>query len=315
MANSANKLIGFLKVGMLVLAYLILAPIIIGLLAEFAPQFGVWIAGTLIILGLASFAWPLAQIGLYHKASSIAAVIGGLMAFTLAFSAMEKQDEERLAELRATDPASYLSELKSSDTNKWLEEMAALAPDEYAEEMERLAEQERVAELERQEEQKRVATARQKQIADLENKAKTVPSSETNQNIQLYEQLSRLDPNNQKYRGKLNHYIGIRDLKKNQERSPEKFVKIVEFSWTKEAFGNIMELDITLKNELPFAVKDIEIRCDHYAPSGTKIDSNERTIFEVMQPGETRSFQDFNMGFIHTQAEKTGCGVDGVTRM
>lgn len=315
MGKSENKLIGFLKVGMLALAYLILAPVVIGVLANFVPQFGVWIAGTLIILGLVSLAWPLEKIGLYHKASSIAAVIGGLIAFTLAFSSVEKQDKERLAELRATDPASYLSELKSSDTSKWLEELAALAPDEYAEEMDRQAEEERVAELERQEEQNRVAAARQKQIADLKDKVKTVPSSATNQNIQLYEQLSRLDPDNQKYRDKLNHYIGIRDIKKNQERSPEKFVKIVKFSWTKEAFGNVMELDITLKNELPFAVKDIEIRCEHYAPSGTKIDSNERTIFEILQPGEKRSFQDFNMGFIHSQATSTGCGVNSVTRM
>ena len=64
-------------------------------------------------------------------------------------------------------------------------------------------------------------------------------------------------------------------------QNPKKFVKITDFSWRKEGFNNIMILDLTVRNELPFSVKDVEITCEHSAPSGTKIDSNTRTIYEV----------------------------------
>lgn len=84
-------------------------------------------------------------------------------------------------------------------------------------------------------------------------------------------------------------------------------VTIEKLDWRKEAGGNIMVVDITFKNSGMRDVKDIELRCDHASNSGTVIDSNKRTIYELVRAGKTFRAKDFNMGFIHSQAAKSGC--------
>ena len=95
-----------------------------------------------------------------------------------------------------------------------------------------------------------------------------------------------------------------------QEPSPKKVamenVKI-DFSWGKTGFDNVMEANFTVTNNSQYQIKDIEITCTHYAKSGTRIDSNERTIYAVVPPKRKKTFEKFNMGFIHSQAEKTAC--------
>jgi hypothetical protein len=95
----------------------------------------------------------------------------------------------------------------------------------------------------------------------------------------------------------------------NYLANPETYVVIEDFSWTKQGFGNIMEANFTIKNSLPWAVKDIEIRCEHDAPSGTTIDSTTRTIYERFEANKSRRIAKFSMGFIHSQANRSGCRI------
>ena len=81
----------------------------------------------------------------------------------------------------------------------------------------------------------------------------------------------------------------------------------LDYIWTKGGFGSIMEADFRVKNNSDYSIKDIEIQCNHYAKSGTKIDSNSRTMYDVIGPNSTKSYQNFNMGFIHDQANTTSC--------
>jgi len=46
----------------------------------------------------------------------------------------------------------------------------------------------------------------------------------------------------------------------------------------------------TVRNPTNYRIKDLEITCIHYAPSGTEIDRNVRTIYEAVAPGGTRRF-------------------------
>jgi hypothetical protein len=89
-------------------------------------------------------------------------------------------------------------------------------------------------------------------------------------------------------------------------------VELVKFSWSTGGFDNIMMATFVIKNKNDFAVKDISLKCTHTAKSGTEIDSNTRTIYEVIQPSKTRTFRDFNMGFIHSQASASRCQIIGV---
>jgi hypothetical protein len=85
---------------------------------------------------------------------------------------------------------------------------------------------------------------------------------------------------------------------------------IAKFRWYKEDISSIMMATFTIKNDGNTPVKDIEIKCVHSAPSGTVIDSNTRTIYQVIPPHKARTFRDFNMGFINSQASSSNCGIE-----
>lgn len=42
-----------------------------------------------------------------------------------------------------------------------------------------------------------------------------------------------------------------------------------------------MDVDFIITNNSDYDIKDIDIRCDHFAKSGTRIDSNKRTIYDI----------------------------------
>lgn len=71
----------------------------------------------------------------------------------------------------------------------------------------------------------------------------------------------------------------------------------------------VMTATFTFENKNPFAVKDLTVKCDHLAPSGTKIDSNTRTVFEIVPKNGKKTVRDVNMGFIHSQSAKSGCEI------
>ena len=90
-------------------------------------------------------------------------------------------------------------------------------------------------------------------------------------------------------------------------------LKVVQYEWHTSGSGSIMMLNITFKNEGPDDVKDITVVCKHSAKSGTNIDSNERTIYDIVKSKKTKKFVDFNMGFINSQVQNTRCYVKDLT--
>lgn len=83
----------------------------------------------------------------------------------------------------------------------------------------------------------------------------------------------------------------------------------LDFSWSKTGFDSVMEADFKITNNSRYQIKDIEISCVHFAKSGTRIDSNKRTIYDVVPAKSTKMFRKFNMGFIRSQVVKTGCTI------
>lgn len=91
-------------------------------------------------------------------------------------------------------------------------------------------------------------------------------------------------------------------------------VEVTDFSWVTGGFGSIMLLNLSIRNNQDYPVKDIVIRCTHYAPSGTQIDENTRTLYERISAHGTISEYKFNMGFVHSQADRSRCRVVGHSR-
>lgn len=86
-------------------------------------------------------------------------------------------------------------------------------------------------------------------------------------------------------------------------------VSLEDWGWRKGGFDNIMVIDGTIKNSSPHNIKDFTLQCSHFSNSGTRIDSNERVIYESVAAGKSIKIKDFNMGFIHTQAVRTDCRI------
>jgi hypothetical protein len=90
-------------------------------------------------------------------------------------------------------------------------------------------------------------------------------------------------------------------------------LEIEKLGWYKSRFDNVMMVNVTFKNKGTRDVKDIELTCEHYASSGTKIDSNSRVIYEIVKAGKSKRVRNFNMGFIHSQAVSTSCRITDLT--
>jgi len=93
----------------------------------------------------------------------------------------------------------------------------------------------------------------------------------------------------------------------------ETVLKTVKLSHTCSTDDIILTCNFKIENPAERAFKDFEITCNHFAPSGTKIDSNSRTIYEVVKAHSKRSISNFNMGFIHSQAKSSSCSVTDLT--
>ncbi len=83
----------------------------------------------------------------------------------------------------------------------------------------------------------------------------------------------------------------------------------LEFEWRKGGFDNVMKADFTISNNSNHNIKDIEITCTNYAKSGTQLDRNKRTIYDVINSLNSKKFEKFNMGFIHSQVDSTICNI------
>lgn len=82
----------------------------------------------------------------------------------------------------------------------------------------------------------------------------------------------------------------------------------------------VLEIEIVNRQSENFArsqqkrrFKDVEIKCTHFAPSGTEIDSNTRTIYQVFEAHSTQEIRQMNMGLIHSQVGRSGCQIVNLT--
>jgi membrane protein implicated in regulation of membrane protease activity len=85
--------------------------------------------------------------------------------------------------------------------------------------------------------------------------------------------------------------------------------------WRKNGFGTIMTASFVLHNGNTFPVKDLTVTCNHTANSGTKIDSNTRTIYELIGANGYHSVNDMNMGFIHSAVSSSTCRVTSFSQV
>jgi hypothetical protein len=90
-------------------------------------------------------------------------------------------------------------------------------------------------------------------------------------------------------------------------------VEIKDLSWRKGGFDNIMMVNATFENKGTNDVEDIELTCDDYSNTGTKIYSNSRIIYTVVKAGKSKSIRNVDMGFIDSEAVSASCRITNLT--
>jgi len=90
----------------------------------------------------------------------------------------------------------------------------------------------------------------------------------------------------------------------------EKIFPVIEnLHWKKGGSDNVIIADFLLVNRSKTTWKDVMVTCDGNAKSGTRIGNNTVIIFEMLNPGETKKVNDFNMGIIDPQVAEVDCRV------
>jgi hypothetical protein len=91
-------------------------------------------------------------------------------------------------------------------------------------------------------------------------------------------------------------------------------LKVVKSSWTKGGFDTVAVWSVTIRNlNKAASFADITYSTSYSGESGTILDSKTGVIYDVLKPGQTRTFQ-VKEGFIHGQVSRAGFHLTGASK-
>lgn len=130
----------------------------------------------------------------------------------------------------------------------------------------------------------------------------------------LWKEITAMAPGNAEYARKRHELeIKLSELKDAIQYPEEAGASVEKVAARKAGFGNVLMIDVTLRNDSLSNLKDFQITCRSKGNSGTVMDSNTRVLYEVVDARTSRTFSKVNMGFLHSQAASTDCSVDRAT--
>ncbi len=72
----------------------------------------------------------------------------------------------------------------------------------------------------------------------------------------------------------------------------------------------VMVADFTVTNPTSLGFKDFRVRCTHFAPSGTVVDTSAETIYDVVEPRSKKVVRNIAMShFVHAQIARSACAI------
>lgn len=154
------------------------------------------------------------------------------------------------------------------------------------------------------------------QIERLKREVAQLPASDIEGNLRLYRQLSALAPANSEFTGKVGHYEARIAARAGYQDDPEKALTVEDFDWGTGGLGSVMVIKrLVVSNDAPFDIKDFTLRCVHQGNSGTDMDRNTRTIFEIVPANGKKTVREINMGFISSQAASSRCEITSAVKV
>lgn len=147
-------------------------------------------------------------------------------------------------------------------------------------------------------------------IAGLLSSVKSLPERDIEGRLALWDQIVGLAPQEKEYairrQTAADKVADVEHLRAN----PEQGAVVERIHPRKEGFGNVLVVDVTLRNDSLSNLKDFQITCRSRGRSGTVLSSTTRVIYDVVAARSTRTFRKLNLGFVNQQATSTACHVD-----
>ena len=125
----------------------------------------------------------------------------------------------------------------------------------------------------------------------------------------FWHQITGLAPANAKYLEKQQQAKRLASGADYSRKNPEQGMQVEKVVGRKGGFGNVLMIDITLRNKSIINLKDFQISCESKGPSGSVVGVNDIVLYEVVNANETRTFRKVNTGLLNQQAQSTNCQV------
>ena len=91
------------------------------------------------------------------------------------------------------------------------------------------------------------------------------------------------------------------------EPNPKDNVSVSISNANRGGFGTVIIADIDIHNGNKTPVSDVKFTCYGYSKTGSKIDSNTRTIYEYVEPFNYKTIKGYNIGYVHNDVSYFKC--------
>lgn len=108
--------------------------------------------------------------------------------------------------------------------------------------------------------------------------------------------------------------LAIEAARYEATRDPATKMSVENMTWSIGGFGSVGVVTLTINNANDFPIKDVRIECRFSGKSGTELSTTNHTIFDTVKAKSKRTFKEVNVGFIHSQSARAGCGVETAKR-
>lgn len=131
--------------------------------------------------------------------------------------------------------------------------------------------------------------------------------------LAFWDDILPLAPENRDYARKRQEVADKLATLEHLKEHPELGMVVEKVRPRRGGFGTVMLVDFTLRNDSLSDLKDFHITCVGKGRSGSDVDRNSITLYEIVSARRTRTIRDVNMGLVNPQVVSTTCTVDEAT--
>lgn len=126
----------------------------------------------------------------------------------------------------------------------------------------------------------------------------------------FWDEIVALAPDNAEYAKRRSDIQNEVDALAPYRERPQLGGVITKFKGRREGFGNVLVIDITVRNRSRANLVDFDITCETFGASGTSLGSTSKVLYDHIAGRSEKSFRNVNMGFINPQSKRSECQVE-----